>query len=240
VRRQPRDQPVERRVLARARRRPLLRPARDLAREVVAGPAVVGEPDRGDVDAMQAGERARHRRVHRATIRGLDARQRVRREHAPVDLVHHVERRADDLAPGMEQQRARHRHVGARERAQHAVLAVDRVRGGQEVARRLLAQHHRAIVVVDDERRVGLAAADAREAHLAGEPGQRAAQERVEPRRVEAGRARDLGGAHALADRFGRSRRFQSKNASASSARWRAITIRCTSEAPSTSRAWRA
>src|SRR3546814_3113414 len=47
----------------------LLGPAVDLAAEIIAGLAVIGQPRRLDVDAVQRGERVDHRKIGRAAIR---------------------------------------------------------------------------------------------------------------------------------------------------------------------------
>jgi hypothetical protein len=62
------------------------------------------------------------------------------------------------------------------------------VRRRQQLARWLLAQHERAIVEVDEERRIGLAAGDARQLHRTEYISQRAAQEFVQAHRIEAER----------------------------------------------------
>ena len=53
------------------------------------------------------------------------------------------------------------------ERAHDAVFAIDGVRGGQDIARRLLAQHHAQRALVDEIGRIGLPAGNARELQLA-------------------------------------------------------------------------
>jgi hypothetical protein len=141
---------------------------------------------------VQRRHRSRHRFVHRAPFGRGDALQRVGREHAALELFHQVKRRADDVARSMVEHHSRHRNVGLRERAHNAVLAVDRMRGGQQLAGRLLAQHQRAIVEVDEEGRVRLAADDPRELHRPADVGQRASEERVEPQRIEPERGRCL------------------------------------------------
>ncbi len=67
---------------------------------------------------------------------------RARQRHmAHLDMLHYVERRAEDRGVGAEAEHARYRHVCARERRQHGVLPLDGVRRGQHLARRLLAEH---------------------------------------------------------------------------------------------------
>ena len=140
---QPRDDAIERRVVvvAAPELRPLLGPALQLSREVVAGPAVVGEADRCDVEAVDRRHRADHRIEQRRALVARQPRCRELVEHAAVELLHQVERRAEHFAVGAVVQRSRHRHVGVAQRAEHAVLAVDRVRRRQHHPARLLAQH---------------------------------------------------------------------------------------------------
>ena len=53
----------------------------------------------------------------------------------PVDMLHHVEGRADHVGVLAQQHRARDRHVRLVQRADHPVLAAHVVRGGEHVAR---------------------------------------------------------------------------------------------------------
>ena len=119
----------------------LLRPAIDLARDVVLAPAVVGKPDRGGLIGVQP----RQRRVHRVEHGGALVRVGVRHvrhpDHAALDEAHHVERRAGDALVGAIDHRLGDREALLVERADHLELAVDRVRGGQQLARRLAPQH---------------------------------------------------------------------------------------------------
>ena len=78
---------------------------------------------------------------------------------------------------------SRHRHVGRGERRHHPVLAVDRMRRGQQVARRLLAQDHGAV------REAG--------ADRSGSTGRRRSARRAAARRGPAPGPRDRSGAAA-------------------------------------------
>ncbi len=89
--RQPIDQPAHRIDRLGFRREILLAPARDLAREIVARLAVIGEPDRLRIDRMQRGDHAVHFVVVAAALGGRHAGQRRIPQHAAVDERHHVE-----------------------------------------------------------------------------------------------------------------------------------------------------
>jgi hypothetical protein len=56
-------------------------------------------------------------------------------------MVHDEKRCPDHGFVVAEKSGARHRHIGAGQRGDHPVLAVDGVRARQQLARRLLAQH---------------------------------------------------------------------------------------------------
>ncbi|MFT3818900.1 MAG: hypothetical protein QM750_14880 [Rubrivivax sp.] len=85
----------------------------------------------------------------------------------------------------MVEQHRRHRQRRAGQRAHHAVFTVDGMGRRQHGAGRLLAQHEPAVVVADEERGVGLPAADGHQAHGAGQAADLAPQEGVERRGVE-------------------------------------------------------
>src|SRR5919202_3802845 len=96
--RQPGDEMRDIWVVAGARQLPLPRPARDLACEVIAGLAVIGEPDRAWIDIVQSRQRAREGAVHLPALVRRNARQGAIVEHAAIDPLHEVEERADDVA----------------------------------------------------------------------------------------------------------------------------------------------
>ena len=68
------------------------------------------------------------------------AGQRLVPQHAALDAVHDVEGGADDRLVLAQHVGPRHREAHAMQRLDHLVLAVDRVRRGQELAGRLAAQ----------------------------------------------------------------------------------------------------
>ena len=117
-RRQPVAQLVDAGQLAAARALQLLAPAAHLPLEEALRPAEVGQPDRRRVDRVQ------RRRARRSARRQLAAPARRRaapvcaavRQTVAVDLLHHVERRADHLASRTAASVPRHRHGGRRQR----------------------------------------------------------------------------------------------------------------------------
>ena len=108
-------------------------------------------------------------------------------EDAAVQPVHHVERRAHHLPPGLEEQRRRHRHVGVGKRPDDPEFAIDGMGGGQHRSGGLLAQHQPALREGDEEGGVGLPAADAFQMHRPIEAGNGAKQVVAKPPRVEIG-----------------------------------------------------
>ena len=158
--RQPFDQAVHLRDRVGRRRPVLLRPAIDLALEVVSRLAEALQPDRLVVDAVQRRDHAVHLVVDGGALARRHPRQRLLPEHAARDELHDVEREPDQPLVLAETVRARHGHAGAAERGDHAVLAVDGVRGGQELRgrRRLRAHHVAHLRRGEEERRVRLAA----------------------------------------------------------------------------------
>ena len=145
VRRQPLDQAVHRLDRLGDRGQVLLGPAADLALEVVARLAVVGQADaaptstrvqRGDHAVHLVVDRARGRPVERRAATGPTARgrrrtpSRRRRGRSPLSSSH-------------SSVHLRHRHAGAGQRAHHRELALDRVRRRQQLGRRAgLGAHH--------------------------------------------------------------------------------------------------
>ena len=95
--------------------------------------------------------------VELGALRVLQLRQGGVPEHRAVDEFHDEEGRADHVVVLAQLQHARHRHVGGLQALHDAILAVDRVRALQELARRLLAQHVAAAGRGEDEGRIRLA-----------------------------------------------------------------------------------
>ena len=156
--RQPLHQLVHRRQRFGLRRDVLLAPARDLPRVVVAGFAETLEADGAVVDAVQRREHAREILVDGAAFGVVHRRQQQIGEHAPRDFLHHVELRADHRRVFAQRVHLRHRHVGVAQRMHHAIFAVDLVRGRQQFAGRLFAQHVLLRTGAQRERRIALTA----------------------------------------------------------------------------------
>jgi hypothetical protein len=136
----------------------LLAPARELAREVVAGLAVVGQAHGARVERMDGGEHAHDLLVPRAPLGGIELGQRRIPMDATVDVAHEIEHRPDHAVVAAQVDRLRHRDAAAVQRLEHAELAVDRVRRGQELAGRFPPQHVTAGRGFDQVGRIGLPA----------------------------------------------------------------------------------
>ena len=136
VLRQPFDQPVHGLVGAGDRGLVLLAPARDLALEIVAGPAEIGQAECGHIQLVQRGDDAVHLVVDRRALLARHARQRLVPEHAALHELHHVEGAADDRFVLAQQVHARHRHLAAGQRVHDPELALHRMGRGQQPGRR--------------------------------------------------------------------------------------------------------
>ena len=161
-----------------SRRAILLRPALDLPGDVVLAAAEIGEPDRGRIERMQP----RQRRIHRVVDRGALGRRRLRHvrfpEHAAAHMAHEIERRAGDALVGAVEQRRGDRKALRMQRADHAELAVDRMRRRQQLAGRLAAQHVAPAGRLDQVGRVRLPALELPQAERPRIAGQRATPDR--------------------------------------------------------------
>jgi hypothetical protein len=138
--RQELDQPVH--VLDRAGlgRLVLLGPAVDLAGEVVAGLAVVGQADGGVVDIVQGGQGGDLGLVDRPALGRLVVGQGPVPQDPAFDIVHHVEDRADHVLVHAQRVGLGDGEAGLVQARDHLELAVDGVGAGQQLARRLAAQ----------------------------------------------------------------------------------------------------
>ena len=121
---------------------PLPLPPRQLPRHVPLGLAEPVQPGRAHVEPVDGGE---HGREVLAELPGLGRAQQpcvlAGAEDDSVHPLHQVERRPDDLGVRADRDRAGHRHGGAVQRGQDAVLPGHVVRGGQHVTERRPAQH---------------------------------------------------------------------------------------------------
>src|SRR5215469_2529617 len=228
--RQPSDQTLDVGVLASAGELPLATPAVDLAGEIIARLPEIAEADRSEIHIMEDGERACHRLVHSPAIAAGHAGQGTVVEHAAIHALHHIEWCTDDAAVGAIEQRRWYWHVGVRQCADDPIFPVDRVRRGQELSRRLLAQHQAAVIVRDEESGVRLSAGDPFDVQCTFQTGDGGPEERIQSIWVEASRIRVDKVAHDVAT-------GQVQNAVSSLSRKRLSTIWWTSSAPSTRRA---
>src|SRR6266545_3861070 len=116
-------------------------PARDLARDVVAGLAEVGQPHRPPVDQVKTRQHLVHRVVDPCSLGGRQAGEPRVGQDTTAHVLHDVEGRADHARVLAQRVAARHRDPGAGEARDHAVLAVDRMRRGEELAGGLAPEH---------------------------------------------------------------------------------------------------
>ena len=116
-------------------------------------------------------------------------------EHAAVDETHHVEGGAGHALVGAKAERLGHRKALRIKRADHAVLAVDRVRGRQQLARRLAPQHIAPRRRLQQIGRVRLPALELLQRQRAGKAADLAGEILREPRLIELERGRRLLGA---------------------------------------------
>jgi len=110
-------------------------------------------------------------------------------------MRHHEKGGADDAFVGAIEDRLRDRETLRVKRGDHAILAVDGVRGGQQLARRLAAQHEAAPRRLQEVGRVRLAALELADLERAGESLDVFAQVGLEPADIEPQALGDLLGA---------------------------------------------
>ena len=123
--------------------------------EIVAGAAIVAEAHGFEVDLVQLGQGGVEVVVDGGALGGLKAGQRGVAEDAAFQIVHHIEGGADHLGVFTKCTHDRDGDVAV-ERLHDAVLAVDLVGAGEQLARWLLAQDIEvAIAGGQQERRVG-------------------------------------------------------------------------------------
>ena len=190
----PRDQPFHRLDPLRLGGAVLLGPAMDLAREIIPRPPEIGEAERLPADRVQPREDLTERLVDGGALARREAGDRGIGDDTPVDAIHDVERGADDRRVLAERVRARHREPRRAERRDDAVLALHRVRRGQELARRLPAQDVLPAARRQVVGRVRLAAAELLDAERAREAGHVLAHVARERAQVEAMLLADLRG----------------------------------------------
>ena len=166
----------------------LLAPAPDLAREIIAGLAEIGQADGLVIHLVQHRDDAVHFVVDRGALGLGHAGQGLIPQHAPLDAVHDVEGAPDHalvLAQGVG---LGYRDIGLAQRGDHAELALDRMRRGQQFRRGPGLGAHRIALAAGAQpiSRVGLAALELLDFEAACEPLDMRAQIRVQPGDVEA------------------------------------------------------
>ncbi len=124
------------------RRQILFAPAIELARHIAFRLAEIAETARLVIDCMQLRADASVVGVNRTSFGGRQIRQRDIRDHATFDMIHHIERRADDArdlrtagapaAPAL---------AVSGKRAQDAIFTFDQMRRRQQLAGRLFSQY---------------------------------------------------------------------------------------------------
>ena len=138
---------------------------------------------------MQPRERGVHGVVNRRTLVRLRIRH-VRLPHdATLDVVHEIKRRAGDARIVAIEQRRGHGKAARMERADHAELAVDRVCGRQQLARRLSPQHVATCGCLQQVGGIGLAALKLAHGERRRETGQARGEKGLEPRGIDRERA---------------------------------------------------
>ena len=111
----------------------LLAPASDLALEVVAGFAVVGQTDGVGPHGVQSRHDAVHLVVDRASLVVAEAGQRLVPQHAAFDVLHHIKGTTDDGLVLAEREHACHRHAGAVQGLHDPEFALNGVSRGQQL-----------------------------------------------------------------------------------------------------------
>lgn len=139
--REPGDQAIHFLILVGLRREVLPCPAIELPRDVAFGLSKVAETAGAIIDAVKIGRDTRVVGVNRPTLCGTQLRQGHAGDDASVDMIHHIERRADNTGVLTQESRFRRRRIGLRKRAKNPVFTFDQVRRGQKFAGRLLAQN---------------------------------------------------------------------------------------------------
>jgi len=202
-------------------------PPAHLPLEIAARPAIVAQAHRVRSDRMKSRQGFRQRQIDRPALLGRQTGEAAVGEHPPLDELHQIERRTQQVGIVMVEHHRRHRHGAVAQGVQHPAFAVDGMGTAQNLAIGLLAQHHAAPVPANDIGGVRLASGNPLQ--LQSSRPQPIGEEARQPPRVEIRRA------HAPAPATGH---CQKSRPSAVSSRF--STMRCTSSAPSTNRAWRA
>ena len=136
----------------------LLGPAIDLAREIIAGPAEISEPDGLRIKEVEFGKRLDLAGEYLASILRCLARQRRIPEHPALFHRHDVEGGTDHVVVGAQRVSLGDRKSLLAERCNDAEFAINRMRRRQQFAERLAPHHIGAAGRIEPVGRVGLAA----------------------------------------------------------------------------------
>src|SRR4051794_32155700 len=139
--RQPFDQPLHLVELLCLRGAILLRPAVDLARDIILAAAEIRKPQARRVVAMQARESRYHHVIDRGALPRIGSRHLWIPEYPALDEAHHIERRSGNGLVGAVEHGLCNWKSLARQRLDDAEFAIDGMRRRQELARRLPPQH---------------------------------------------------------------------------------------------------
>ena len=191
----PGDQPLHLLDLFGLRGAVLLRPALDLAGDVILAAAEIGKSDLGRLEAVQPRDGFVHGVIDGGALGRIGGRHIRLPEHAAIHVAHDVERGARHALVVAIKDRLGDRKTLCVHGADHAVFAVDRVRRRQQLARRLAPQHVSARRRLQIIGRVRLPALELLDRQRAGETFHLAGQISLEPRGIERQRRRDVLGA---------------------------------------------
>ena len=131
VLRQPGDEPIHGWYFFRLRGLVLARPARDLAGEVIARFAVIGESRSGIINRVQRGDDTVHFVVYGGALKRRQTGQGLLPENPPLDTLHDVERAPEHRLVLAKRQHARHRDAALPQRAHDTIFTLDGVCGRQ-------------------------------------------------------------------------------------------------------------
>jgi hypothetical protein len=135
-------------------------PSLQLPTQEALGSPEVPEPDTLGVHGVESHQGVQQFRADPASGGRVHPGEPRVVEDGAVDEIHHVERGADDVDVGAQNERRRHRYVRTRESRDHPELPRHVVRGGQHVTERRPTQHPGPGSVGDPVCEVGPAAGD--------------------------------------------------------------------------------
>ena len=138
---------------------------------------------------MQPRQRGVHGVIDRRALGGLGTGHVRLPDDAAFDVIHDIERRAGDAGIVAVDERRGDREALGTERADDAEFALDRVRGRQQLARRLSPEHVAACGRFQQVGGIGLAALELAHVQRACEVKQARGKKGFEPRGIDRERA---------------------------------------------------